>query len=32
MPLKCQTAADLTHGVIDEIVTKAEFNKKLVAL
>lgn len=32
MPLKCQTAADLTRGVIDEILTKAEFNKKLVAL
>lgn len=32
MPLKCQAAADLTRGVIDETVAKAEFNKKRVSL
>lgn len=31
MPLKCQKAVDLTRNVIDEIVAKAEFNRKLVS-
>lgn len=32
MPLKCQTTTDLSCSVIDDIVARAEFNEKHVAL
>lgn len=32
MPLKCQTTTDLSCSVIDDIMARAEFNEKHVAL